>query len=115
MGFTGEGAFTWGTQVPPSSYETEMKVVFTPKDTENYDYSQVSGWDNQSKTVTRTIKVFIEALKPQVEEPAKPMAEVQIPSELKFATKEEFKNLDLKEKGCLRGKHRQNRLLMKQR
>ena len=98
-GFTGEGAFTWGTQVPPSSYETEMKVVFTPKDTENYDYSQVSGWDNQSKTVTRTIKVFIEALKPQVEEPAKPMAEVQIPSELKFATKEEFKNLDFANAG----------------
>ena len=48
------------------------------------------------------------------------MAEVQIPSELKFATKEEFKIWilqmpDLKEKGCLRGKHRQNRLLMKQR
>ena len=99
LGFTGEGAFTWGTQVPPSSYETEMKVVFTPKDTENYDYSQVSGWDNQSKTVTRTIKVFIEALKPQVEEPAKPMAEVQIPSELKFATKEEFKNLDFANAG----------------
>ena len=99
LGFTGEGAFTWGTQVPPSSYETEMKVVFTPKDTENYDYSQVSGWDNQSKTVTRTIKVFIEALKPQVEEPAKPMAEIQIPSELKFATKEEFKNLDFANAG----------------
>ena len=99
LGFTGEGAFTWGTQVPPSSYETEMKVVFTPKDTENYDYSQVSGWDNQSKTVTRTIKVFIEALKPQVEDPAKPMAEVQNPSELKFATKEEFKNLDFANAG----------------
>ena len=99
LGFTGEGAFTWGTQVPPSSYETEMKVVFTPKDTENYDYSQVSGWDNQSKTVTRTIKVFIEALKPQVEEPAKSMAEIQIPSELKFATKEEFKNLDFANAG----------------
>ena len=99
LGFTGEGAFTWGTQVPPSSYETEMKVVFTPKDTENYDYSQVSGWDNQSKTVTRTIKVFIESLKPQVEDPAKPMAEVQNPSELKFATKEEFKNLDFANAG----------------
>ncbi len=94
LGFAGEGTFAWGTQTPPSSYETEMKVVFTPKDTENYDYSLVSGWDSQSKTVTRSIKVFIEALKPQEEKPAKPMAEVQIPAELKFATKEEFKNLD---------------------
>lgn len=94
LGFAGEGTFAWGTQTPPSSYETEMKVVFTPKDTENYDCSLVSGWDSQSKTVTRSIKVFIEALKPQEEKPAKPMAEVQIPAELKFATKEEFKNLD---------------------
>lgn len=94
LGFAGEGTFAWGTQTPPSSYETEMKVVFTPKDTENYDYSLVSGWDSQSKTVTRSIKVFIEALKPQEEKPTKPMAEVQIPAELKFATKEEFKNLD---------------------
>ena len=94
LGFAGEGTFAWGTQTPPSSYEIEMKVVFTPKDTENYDYSLVSGWDSQSKTVTRSIKVFIEALKPQEEKPAKPMAEVQIPAELKFATKEEFKNLD---------------------
>ena len=94
LGFAGEGTFAWGTQTPPSSYETEMKVVFTPKDTENYDYSLVSGWDSQRKTVTRSIKVFIEALKPQEEKPAKPMAEVQIPAELKFATKEEFKNLD---------------------
>ncbi len=99
LGFTGEGTFAWGTQTPPSSYETEMKVVFTPKDTANYDYSLVSGWDSQSKTVTRSIKVFIEALKPQEEKPQKPMAEVQIPSELKFATKEEFKNLDFANAG----------------
>ncbi len=99
LGFVGEGTFAWGTQTPPSSYETEMKVVFTPKDTENYDYSLVSGWDSQSKTVTRTIKVVIEALKPQEEKPVKPMAEVQIPSELKFATKEEFKNLDFANAG----------------
>ena len=94
LGFSGEGSFAWGTQIPPSSYETEMKVVFTPKDTENYDYSLVSGWDSQSKTVTRSIKVFIKALKPQEESPSKPMADVKIPSELKFATKEEFKNMD---------------------
>lgn len=99
LGFMGEGTFAWGTQTLPSSYETEMKVVFTPKDTTNYDYSLVSGWDSQSKTVTRNIKVYIEALKPQEEKPQKPVAEVQIPSELKFATKEEFKNLDFANAG----------------
>lgn len=99
LGFTGEGTFAWATQTPPSSYETEMKVVFTPKDTEKYEYSLVSGWDSQSKTVTRTVKVVIEALKPKEEKPAKPMAEIQIPAELKFTTKEEFKNLDFANAG----------------
>ena len=101
LGFIGEGTFAWGTQTPPSSYETEMKVVFTPKDTENYDYSLISGWDGQSKTVTRTIKVVIEALKPQEEKPARPMAEVKIPSELKFDTKEAFKKLDFANAGFI--------------
>ena len=99
LGFVGEGTFAWGTQILPSSYETEMKVVFTPKDVENYDYSLVSGWDNQSKTVNRSIKVLIKALKPQEEKPSKPRAEVKIPVELKFATKEEFKNLDFANAG----------------
>lgn len=99
LGFVGEGTFAWGTQIPPSSYETEMKVVFTPKDVENYDYSLVSGWDSQSKTVIRSIKVCIKALKPQEEKPSKPMAEVKVPAELKFATKEAFKNLDFANAG----------------
>lgn len=99
LGFVGEGTFAWGTQTPPSSYETEVKVIFTPKDTANYEYSLVSGWDSQSKTVTRNIKVYIEALKPQEEKPQKLMAEVQIPSELQFATKEEFKNYNFLNSG----------------
>ena len=99
LGFTGEGTFAWGTQTMPSSYETEMNVVFTPKDTENYDYSVIAGWDSKSKTVTRSIKVYIETLKPQVEEPQKEAANVQIPSELKLASKEEFANLDFAKAG----------------
>lgn len=99
LGFVGEGTFAWEGQVMPSSYETDMKVVFTPFDTENYDYSLISGWDSQSKKITRNIKVVIESLKPQEEKVQKSVAEVQIPSELKFATREEFKNLDFVKNG----------------
>ena len=41
----------------PESYESEKTVVFTPSDTKEKDYSQVSGWNEETGTVTRSVKV----------------------------------------------------------
>lgn len=62
-GFAGEGSFAWAEETAPTAYETEMKVVFTPSDTEGKDYSQAEGWDAQKSQVIRTVKVLVESLK----------------------------------------------------
>ena len=63
-GFTGEGSFSWASQTAPTEYQSSVQVIFTPKDTENYDYSKVQGWDSIRKAVVRNVKVTIESLKP---------------------------------------------------
>lgn len=63
-GFTGEGSFSWASQTAPTEYQSSVQVIFTPKDTENYDYSKVQGWDSSRKAVVRNVKVTIESLKP---------------------------------------------------
>lgn len=64
VGFTGEGSFSWASQTAPTEYQSSVQVIFTPKDTENYDYSKVQGWDSSRKAVVRNVKVTIESLKP---------------------------------------------------
>lgn len=63
-GFAGEGTFAWASQTAPEQYQSEVQVVFTPKDTQNYDYSKVPGWDSGRGTVVRSVTVTIESLKP---------------------------------------------------
>ena len=46
-GFSGEGTFSWEKEFVPDAYETEVKVVFTPSDTEKKDYTQVEGWNEE--------------------------------------------------------------------
>lgn len=62
-GFVGEGSFAWENPAAPESYESEKTVVFTPSDTKEKDYSQVSGWNEETGTVTRSVKVVTEELK----------------------------------------------------
>lgn len=104
-GFSGDGTFAWANQQAPAAYESDVQAVFTPKDTANTDYSQVSGWNAQSKTVVRTVKVTVESLKPQEkpqEEPAKEQivpekkeaGSVQMPSEVTFKTPQEWEKGD---------------------
>lgn len=62
-GFQGEGTFAWESQSGPETYESQMKVIFTPKDTQNLDYSHIEGWDENTKTVSRVVKVTVESLK----------------------------------------------------
>ena len=63
-GFTGEGTFSWASQTAPAEYQSSVQVVFTPKDTQNYDYSKVQGWDSGRNAVVRNVEVTIESLKP---------------------------------------------------
>ena len=63
-GFTGEGTFSWASQTAPTEYQSSVQVVFTPKDTQNYDYSKVQGWDSGRNAVVRNVEVTIESLKP---------------------------------------------------
>lgn len=63
-GFTGEGTFSWASQTAPAEYQSSTQVVFTPKDTQNYDYSKVQGWDSGRNAVVRNVEVTIESLKP---------------------------------------------------
>ena len=69
-GFAGEGTFAWASQTAPTQYQSAVQIIFTPKDTENYDYSEIEGWDNARGVVVRTVEVTIESLKP--EEPVQP-------------------------------------------
>lgn len=89
-GFSGEGTFAWQDKAEPSAYESSLQVVFTPKDTEQYDYTQVSGWDKDTKTVVKTVKVTIEELKPQ----EKQEGAVTIPAQVNLQKKAEWTAFD---------------------
>lgn len=69
-GFSGEGSFSWASQTAPAQYQSTVQVIFTPKDTETYDYSKVPGWDSSKNRVVRNVEVTIESLKPVQEEPS---------------------------------------------
>ena len=88
---SGEGVFAWETQTEPSSYETKLNVVFTPSDTEKYDYTQNAGWNAENKTVVREVKVLVEELKEDLGTPEIPETEapeVVPPTELETETPE---------------------------
>lgn len=113
-GFSGNGTFSWASKTAPKEYQSVVQVVFTPKDTKNYDYSQVSGWDTEKKAVIRNVKLTIESLKPEdtaseesqdreeeqkQEEEALTAGQVTIPSEISVQTPEEAENLDFSKYG----------------
>lgn len=113
-GFSGNGTFSWASKTAPGEYQSVVQVVFTPKDTKNYDYSQVSGWDAEKKAVIRNVKLTIESLKPEdtaseesqdreeeqkQEEEALTAGQVTIPSEISVQTPEEAENLDFSKYG----------------
>ena len=89
-GFSGEGTFAWQDKAEPSAYESSLQVVFTPKDTEQYDYTQVSGWDKDTKTVVKTVKVTVEELKSQ----EKQGGSVTIPAQVNLQKKAEWTAFD---------------------
>lgn len=67
-GFKGEGTFTWESDQGPETYESQRKVIFTPKDAQALDYSQIEGWNADTKTVEKVLKVTVESLKTPDEE-----------------------------------------------
>ncbi|HIX28224.1 MAG TPA: LPXTG cell wall anchor domain-containing protein [Candidatus Blautia stercoravium] len=96
-GFSGEGTFAWRDKAEPSVYESSLQVVFTPKDTEQYDYTQVSGWDQDTKTVVKTVKVTVEELKPQ----EKQEGSVTIPAQVNLQKKAEWTDFDFAAAGFM--------------
>lgn len=69
-GFSGEGTFSWASQTAPGQYQSTVQVIFTPKDTETYDYTKVPGWDSGRNQVVRNVEVTIESLKPVQADPS---------------------------------------------
>ncbi len=45
-------------------------AVFTPQDTDNYDYASQSGWDAQTGTIRRVVPLVVAKVEPQVQAPA---------------------------------------------
>lgn len=94
-GFLGEGTFAWQDKTEPSAYETSLQVVFTPKDTEKYDYTQTEGWNQAAKQVIRTVKVVVEELKPQ----EKQEGSVTIPAQVNLSKKADWAVFDFAASG----------------
>lgn len=114
-GFTGEGTFSWASEAAPEEYQFTAQVIFTPKDTENYDYSKIQGWDNSRNAVVRNVEVTVDSLKPappvqtaeeensqnngtesnsSETEEEKTEAQVTMPGEIKVSSPEDIKNFD---------------------
>lgn len=72
------GTFSWedATRIPLLESPTDV-LVFAPCDTENYDWTDVAGYDAQTKTVKKTISLSVI---PKPTEPPKP-TEVPKPTE----------------------------------
>lgn len=62
-GFAGNGTFAWEEEKEPEKYETERKVRFTPDEAAEAEYSKLPGWDTETKTIVRSVKVQVEDLK----------------------------------------------------
>lgn len=60
----GDGIFYWadGSYVP-DKYEDTCTIIFKPEDTKNYDYSDLSGWNEKRQIIKRKVKVRVESLK----------------------------------------------------
>lgn len=63
-GFEGDGTFRFAEpEKVPDTYESTQQIIFTPNDTETYDYSGVPGWSEEGRQVVRSITVYVESLK----------------------------------------------------
>ena len=62
-GFAGNGTFAWEEEKEPEKYEIERKVRFTPDEAAEAEYSKLPGWDTETKTIVRSVKVQVEDLK----------------------------------------------------
>ena len=75
-GFKGEGTFAWEGNTELTAYETQMTLRFTPENLKKWDYTKVSGWEEDSQTVVRKVRIFVEELKKtETEKPAQPQEE----------------------------------------
>lgn len=64
--FSGDGTFRFAEPDKVlDTYESQQQIIFTPNDTDTYDYSNVEGWSEQGKEVVRYITVFVDSLKPE--------------------------------------------------
>lgn len=64
--FSGDGTFRFAEpDKVMDTYQSQQQIIFTPNDTETYDYSSVEGWSEQGQEVVRYITVFVDSLKPQ--------------------------------------------------
>ncbi len=58
----GSGSFAWANgSFVPDKYETQAQIIFTPSDTDVHDYSGLKGWNGDSQTVIRTVKVLTQS------------------------------------------------------
>lgn len=63
-GFEGDGTFRFAEpEKIPDTYESTQQIIFTPNDTETYDYSGIPGWSQEGQQVIRSVKVYVESLK----------------------------------------------------
>lgn len=78
-GFNGDGTFRFAEpEKVPDTYESTHQIIFTPNDTETYDYSGVPGWSAEGQQVVRSVTVYVESLKapePSAEEKEEPKKE----------------------------------------
>ena len=87
-GFNGDGTFRFAEpEKVPDTYESTHQIIFTPNDTETYDYSGVPGWSAEGQQVVRSVTVYVESLKApessaeEKEEPKKEEAETEEPKQ----------------------------------
>ena len=97
-GFEGDGTFCFAEpEKVPDTYESIQQVIFIPDNCENYDYSQMEGWNAEKKEVVRSVTVYVESLKKteETKEEAKEDTEKEDPAEEKTEeTKEETENVE---------------------
>ncbi len=93
-GFNGDGTFRFAEpEKVPDTYESTHQIIFTPNDTETYDYSGVPGWSAEGQQVVRSVTVYVESLKApepsaeEKEEPKKEEAEQRNPSRIRTAAR----------------------------
>lgn len=97
-GFEGDGTFCFAEpEKVPDTYESVQQMIFIPNDCENYDYSQMEGWNAEKKEVVRSVTVYVESLKKaeETKEEAKENTKPEDPAEEKTEEiKEEAENVE---------------------